>query len=387
MATVGSLPVFLLGAQSVLVGRDLDFGERGLGVAVGVFFAAAAVTSIAAGPLADRVGRRTAIVVSGAIVMTSALGIALGARSYGVLLAFMVVGGVGNATMQLSANASLSHSVPRGRQGFAFGVKQSAVPASILLGGLAVPTVGILVGWRWTYAAAAAATVLVILAGIRGRPEPGGGGARVHGGEHAPRVALLLTGVAATLANSATNSLAAFLPAWAFRSGISPGRAGLLLAAGAALCVSARILTGLAADRRDGRNLPVVAGHFLLGAAGLLLLSHAGVPYLVIGALLGFAFGWSWPGLLIFAVVRVGRDSPAAASGAVQAGGAAGGAVGPVAFGLVLSATTYSTAWLAASAAMVCAGVVVLCARHVFRADLAVRPLRPSHHPADPLQG
>ena len=106
------------------------------------------------------------------------------------------------------------------------------------------------------------------------------------------------------------------------------------------------MLSGFAADRRNGRNLPFVAGHLVLGPVGFLLLSQSELPLLVIGALVTFTFGWSWPGLLMFAVVRVGRDRPAAASSAVQAGGFFGGAVGPVLFGLLLSATSYPIAWL-----------------------------------------
>lgn len=381
MATLGALPVFLLSAQSVLVGRDLGFGEKGLGLAVGLFFGAAALAAVAAGPLSDRLSRRHAMVISGTIAAASTAGVAFGAFSYGMLLVFMVLAGVANAAMQISANASLAHSIPPGRQGFAFGVKQSAVPASILIGGLAVPTVAVLVGWRWTYVAAAVAACLVVVAGLSGTRQPRAPTRSTNGDEHAPGAALFLTGVAATLASASVNSLAAFLPAWAFRSGVAPGTSGLLLAAGAALCIGARVLSGVAADRRDGRNLPVVAAHFVLGAVGLLLLSQAGLGFLVGGALLAFAFGWSWPGLLMFAVVRVGRDSPAGASSSVQAGGFAGGALGPVLFGLLLSVTSYPTAWLTASATMLVAGVLLLYARRVFVADLAARPLKPHHRP------
>ena len=199
MATLGTLPVFLLSAQSILMGRDLGFGERGLGLAVGVFFTAAAVTSVVVGVLADRIGRGPAMVVSGILAAAGTFGIAIAAHSYGTLLVFIALAGAGNAAMQISANVSLASLIPRSRQGLAFGVKQSAVPASILIGGLAVPTVGVLAGWRWTYAAAAVAASLVIVAGLRNLSQPLVRARQISVGEHAPGGALLLTGVATTL--------------------------------------------------------------------------------------------------------------------------------------------------------------------------------------------
>lgn len=187
MATLGTLPVFLLSAQSILMGRDLGFGERGLGLAAGVFFTAAAVTSVVVGVLADWIGRGPAMVVSGILAAAGTFGIAIAAHSYGTLLVFIALAGAANAAMQISANVSLASLIPRSRQGLAFGVKQSAVPASILIGGLAVPTVGVLAGWRWTYAAAAVAASLVIVAGLRNLSQPLARARQISVGEHAPR--------------------------------------------------------------------------------------------------------------------------------------------------------------------------------------------------------
>jgi cyanate permease len=79
--------------------------------------------------------------------------------------------------------------------------------------------------------------------------------------------------------------------------------------------------------------------------------------------------------LLLFAVVRVGRDRPATASGAVQAGGFAGGALGPVFFGIVVTATSYPVAWASAAGVMLAGAVLLLLARRLFLADLVRRPL------------
>jgi len=374
MTTLGVLPVFLLSAQAVLVRDDLRFSAPQLGLAVSLFFGAAALASLSAGSLADRVGRRWSTVVAGSLAAVSTAGIALAADTYAVLLALLVVAGTANAALQMTANLALARSVPPGRQGLGFGVKQSAIPVSTLLGGLAVPTVGVVLGWRWTYAVATVAAVAVVLGGLRvPRRKPEARATPGHG-ERAPTGALVVSAVAMALASAAVNSLGAFLPAWAFQVGLDPGTAGLLLAGTSALCIVARVLSGLAADRRRGRNLPVVAALMTLGAAGLALLSVANVPALVVGAFLAFAIGWSWPGLMLFAVVRVGRDSPATASSAVQGGAFAGGASGPLLFGLLVAATSYPVAWRTAAAVLFVAAVLALVARRLFLADLARRP-------------
>jgi predicted MFS family arabinose efflux permease len=315
------------------------------------------------------------MVVAGGVATVAALVIAVAVSSLSGLLFGLAIAGVANAALQMTANASLANSIPSERRGLAFGVKQSAVPIAILLGGLAVPAVGLVIGWRWSYGIVAACAVLVVIGGITGgsgRQKPRSIEVR---GERAPRNALLLTGVATTLANGSANSLGAFLPAWTFGLGLSAANSGLLLAVGAASCALGRMVSGLAADRRSGGNIPVVAAQMMIGAVGFVLLAQHEIGTVIVGAFIAFAFGWSWPGLLIFAVVRIGRDRPALASSAVQAGGFAGGAAGPPLFGWLIVSTSYETGWLTAGGVLVVAAALLLLARRMFLHDLAVRPL------------
>lgn len=114
----------------------------------------------------------------------------------------------------------------------------------------------------------------------------------------------------------------------------------------------------------------------LTGTVSLLALSIA-TPWTVVpAALVAFGLGWSWPGLVLYAVVRVGRDSPAAASGVVQAGAFIGGAAGPAAFGLIAGSLGYPMAWRFAAALFLVAALLVLLARRLFIVDLDDRPPR-----------
>ena len=129
---------------------------------------------------------------------------------------------------------------------------------------------------------------------------------------------------------------------------------------------------GWLADRRRGNHLTVVAATLGIGAGGLALLALSGMTPLVIGTAIGYGLGWSWPGVLNFAVVRLNPLAPAAATSITQSGVYVGGCVGPLLFGLV-AAHSYPAAWLAAAAAMLAASLLVLIGGRLLLAHPSVR--------------
>jgi MFS family permease len=366
------MPVFLLGGLSVLVAAELDFDAAGLGLAVSAFFSVSALASVPTGRLVERFGStvttRTGILLGAAAL----LGIATLAHSYATLIAFLVVGGAANGLAQLGSNLSLARHVPAHRQGLAFGVKQAAVPTATLLAGVAVPALGLTVGWRWAFALAG----VLALTGLALVPA-NGHGARKAGRDHdRATAALTVIAVAAMLAAGSANALGAFLVSSAVHDGVEAGIAGLTLSLGGAVGVVLRLLGGWLADRRDGGHLAVVSGMLASGAAGLALLAVPSAWALVAGTVLGFGLGWSWPGVLTFAVVRLNPTAPAAATGITQAGVLAGGAFGSLAFGAAVEASSYRVAWLAAAGTMVLASALMLAGRAMLvrrRRRLAVR--------------
>ncbi len=72
--------------------------------------------------------------------------------------------------------------------------------------------------------------------------------------------------------------------------------------------------------------------------------------------------GWAWPGLMNFAVTKRYPHAPAAASSITQTGVYAGGAVGPIAFGLIADHGGWNAAWIAACAAMAAAAALIVLA-------------------------
>lgn len=369
VATAGVSPVFLVGALAVQVRADLGFGEAGLGTAVGAFFGTAAAASALSGRLAERAGPATAMRLAAAVAAASLALVAL-STTFPLLLASLVVGGSANALAQPATNLFLARRLPPGRLGLAFGVKQSAIPAATLLGGLAVPAVALTVGWRFAFAGAA---VLAAGLAVAGPGTRAGAPTIVRGARRSPADTplrpLLLLAVGVGLGAAAAGTLGSFLVSGAVDAGISESRAGLLSAACSGAGLTTRVLAGRRADRRGGRHLATVVAMLGTGSLAYVLLASGSPGVVVVGGLLGFCVAWGWPGLFNLAIVRSNPGAPGAATGITQTGTYVGAVAGPVLFGLAVDAASYRVAWLATAGVSVAAALTVAAGRRLLVAD------------------
>ncbi|MGX6601517.1 MFS transporter [Micromonosporaceae bacterium Da 78-11] len=364
-----SVPVFLVGGLAVQIGDELDFSPVGLGLAVSAYFGASALASVPAGALVERYGSARISHYGIALSAVSLIGVAVAASALWSLIAILALGAGANAMGQLASNTSLARHVPVRRQGLSFGVKQAAIPVSTLLAGAAVPAVALTVGWRWAFVLAgllAAGAILLVPAELPGERRTGEDTAKRATG------ALVVIGLAATLAAAAANALGTFLVDSAVARGIAPGSAGLALTLGSAVCVAARIGGGWQADLRPTRQVGVIAGLLACGAVGLALLAVTGTVPLVAGVVMGFGLGWSWPGLMNFAVVRLHPQAPAAATSITQTGVYAGGCLGPLGLGSLATVAGYPVMWLAAAGAMLTAAALMLLGSHLLQRHAAI---------------
>lgn len=351
---VGTLPVFLTGALAVQIGRDLAFGPARLGLASGAFFGAAALGSVLMGRIAERVGPGLAMRVAASWSALLMLAAAL-APGYTALLAAVTLAGLGNALAQVGSNLLLAKGIRPERQGWALALKQAGVPASTMLGGLAVPLLGVTVGWRWAYAAGAVGAAVAATYVPIGAVAPGGR-RTVRRRADVPLGPLVVLAAAAGLAAGANGTLPTFVVSAGVDAGLGESAAGLVLTLGSLAGISMRLAAGARADRRGSRHLPVVSMLMVGGTIGYLLLVPATPITHLLGALVAFGSGWAWPGLFNLAVVRMNPSAPAAATGITQTGVYVGGLAGPALFGLTVDAWGYPVAWLlAASAAVVAA--------------------------------
>jgi MFS family permease len=365
------LPAFLIGAVAVQARDDLGFSEAGLGIAEGVFFLGAALTSIFLSRVAERIGPGRAMQVGATMSAAVDLGVAA-SPTFGWVLVFLAVGGVSNALVQPAANIMVARLVRSERQGLAFGIKQSAMPAATLLGGLAVPVIALTVGGRWAFVAASGLAVVAVALVPRG---PGAAGRRrsrtpVREGD-APLLPLVVLAVGIGLGAASAGAMAAFLVTGGVEVGLAPGIAGLSLTVGSGFGIACRLWAGAAADRRAGGHLRVVAGMLVGGAAAVSLLA-VGVPWLYLaGTLVAFGAGWGWPGLFNFSIVRNNPNAPGAATGITQTGTYVGAVLGPLAFGAVAQSASFGTAWMMVAGCYLGAAGAMLVGRSLLRAATA----------------
>ncbi|MDZ7676500.1 MAG: MFS transporter [Acidimicrobiales bacterium] len=360
-ALVGTLPVFLTGALAVQIGRDIDFGPARLGIASGAFFAAAAAGSALMGRLAERIGpgRSMRLAASGSAVLLASVA---ASPTYAVFMALLVCAGFFNSLGQVSANLLVAKAVRPEKQGWALALKQAGVPAGTLLGGLAVPALGVTVGWRWAYlfgAVLALGAIAVVPVGA----VPPGGRQRARRDGDVPLGPLVLLAVAVGFAAAANGTLATFTVSAGVDAGLGESASGLVLMAGAATGISMRLLAGRRADKRGSRHLPVVAALLVGGSIGYLLLAPGTIPTHLLGAGVAFGSGWAWPGLFNLAVVRLNPSAPAAATGITQTGVYVGALSGPILFGFVVDAVGYELAWTCAAVSSFGAAVAMVLGR------------------------
>lgn len=359
------LPGFLVGALSLQIRSDLDVSVAAVAAGVTVFFAAGAVGAGPGGRLAERLGAlrtmRACVVTTAACLLLAALL----AQSLAALLALLAVAGIANAVSQPAINLFMADQVPLARQGLAFGIKQAAIPAAVLVSGLTLPLLALPLGWRPTFAVCAAGALAVAVAVRRSAA----GFAPVPQRDPAPRPsrALVVTAVGAALASAGPNALGAYLVASAVDVGIAEGVAGLLAAAGSAVSLLSRVALGERADRRRDYGFAAVVALLVSGSLGFALLATGEAALFVLGVFVAFALGWGWPGLFNLAVVDLNREAPGAATGVTQTGIYLGAAAGPAAYGVVSAELGYSAAWGVSGALCIGAALALLYASRLAR--------------------
>jgi MFS family permease len=362
---IGILPMFLVIGMFVVIGPELGFGERELGIAVGGCYAVSALVAPYAGVIGDRLGPRRALRIGVTLSAVCAVGMAL-APTFPVLVALMLVAGGAIAINQMAGNVLLVSAGPPTHQALAFATKQSAVPFASLIGGAALPLIGLTLGWRW------ALTLPALLLGLLLVPIPElHRPVRKEEQDPVDLLALVLLAIGAASGVAAANAAATFLVPYAVSIGSSPGRAGTLLAIGGALGVGARLVAGWVGDRFRLDGLTVTAVLIASGTVGFLLLVLAPRgPLLVVAVVIAFGAGWGWSGIFTHAVAASYPRSTGRVTGISQSGIFAGGMFGPAIFGVVVAAAGYRAAWWVAVGFAISGGLLITLGRQRLRRDL-----------------
>ncbi len=365
--TACSVPIALVGALAPALQAELGFGDGQLGLIAALYFLVAAMLAPSGGRLVDRLGPVLGLRATGAIVALSLVVGAL-ARSFPMLVVASLVGATSMALATPASNVVLVRHVDPGRRGFAFGLKQAAVPLAAALSGLAVPMIALQVGWRWAFVAMLVFPVASLLlppeTSIERRPTA------THDRGRRPRAprALRLLGLVGLLGATAVGTLNPFLVRAGTEAGFSVGGAGLLLSVAAGSLIVTRVLWGAVLDRTGADPIRVIFFLLTVGSLGYALMGTASMVPFGIGAVIAYAFGWAWPGVQFLAGVRLWPDNPGEASGLLQREALMGATAGPLAFGVLAEHTSFGTAHGAAAGVAAMAAVLAAVVARIVRA-------------------
>ena len=353
-----------------------------IGWYVGVAYAAAMLTGLAAGVHATRAGP---IRLSRFALLSCAAGllVAAAAAPAGWLVLVLVAGaaiGAGYGLPNPTASLVLARHAPPNRRGLYFSVKQTGVPIGVGLAGLLVPP--LLAAMPWPAALAVIAAACVALAALLRRahvldevaavpgPPPATGSALASLAEPLAQVwrtpALRRLGVASFTFSTTQLSFVAFVVAHlTLERGYPFAAAAAVLSLSQVVAVVCRVLWGEVSDRW-------IAPSRLLGLLGVAM----GVSVALLGALPGSApqgvtlavalacaaTAVAWNGVFYAELAtRVRPDQMATASGGLQVVTFAGAMIGPMAFALAVGALgDHATAYLMVAALPAAAGVWLL---------------------------
>ncbi|MDA2961583.1 MAG: MFS transporter [Actinomycetota bacterium] len=353
-----ALPGFLVGGLSVQIRGEFGVAEGRYGWAMSTYFLAATTGSILLGRLAQIIGPRRQLTIALIGAAGVDICIALFAKEFSTLIAFLAVAGMSNAAAQTAVNLGLAQAgLPR--LGLAIAVKQSGMPAASMLSGLAVPALALTLGWRWAFVGAAA-VALTALSGVqRTIARSAGPAADTKHQPQSPLSALIIAGVAAMFLSFGAGALNAWVVESGVDSGLGKGTAGIMLSVGAALGIAIRVGWGMRLDHMRGHPF-VTAGLMACGGAlGVLGLALRLPATHVIATVVAFSGGWIWPVFLNFGVVRANEGRAASATGITQTGVYLGVFAAPLTAGAIIERSGYTSMWMVTAAAMAIGGVLM----------------------------
>jgi predicted MFS family arabinose efflux permease len=251
-------------------------------------------TSLVAGALSDRFGRRPLLIVGVLLMGATRLGFAA-ASSYSEALAWQLVSGVGGGAFMGAVFAAVADNIPAGARGRALSWIVTGQSLSLVLGVPAVTLLGTLGGWRVALAIHGAVTIVSAVA-VRLATPPDRPHVHDQHKERPPLTALLQPRLIALMAAGTTErmcfaALVLYLPTYLQRAyDVRLAPLALALALVALGTLTGNLIGGRIADRTRSRAR--VFAVTSLATALLALPTLTWQPGLIGSVLLGFAYSF-----------------------------------------------------------------------------------------------
>ncbi|MBJ68927.1 MAG: hypothetical protein CL463_03405 [Acidimicrobiaceae bacterium] len=365
--TIVAIPGFLVGSFAPQIKEDLNFGDTELGALLTFGYLVSSVIMQTGGGIADRRGPQLIIRTGIFIAAISALLIGTAAQTYVVLLLCIGLNRVGEGLIHPATNTLISNGVDQPRQGIAIATKQSAVPFSTALAGLAVPILGSTVGWEGTFLilAALAFPAWLLIPDIAVSKSGSFPSRRDMWRSRHLRIA----SIAGAFSAAAVVTMSGFLTTAAEEAGYSESSAGLILGIGGLIMIVARLSWGFLADKYEFDRFKAVSLQLTVGSSAFILLSIGTKTSVLIGSLISFGIGWAWPGLLLLGVIEQHPDDPGAATATLQTSIRVGAMVAPLGFGIVVDNSGFELAWVLAFSSTIVGAILMASASQALKSD------------------
>jgi len=353
------------GPELGFIRAEFALSSADAGAIATAYFVGAALTMLAGGAIADRIGTRPAVTLGFLIVAIGNLGTGLLAPTFPALLGWRVLGGLGSG-FGFAAGASYTRSIfdDRGRH-----LAQGLYGASFMLGsGITLAYIPILAGpsgdWRLAFTLSALAVAAVWVAWTLlapGEPRaPAATGARA-----ALAIALRERNTwLLALCHMCGFGMAIVIGTWVT---LYLGDAFGLPIAAAGLIGSLTLVTGIVARASGGvilegglRPVWLIRAGLALAVIGLTMLALApALPVAIVGLVVtGLGVGFPYAAVFNGAAASA-RTSPASAQAVVGWGGLLTAVFGPPLVGILLDTTGNFAAGFLALAAIVAAVLVL----------------------------
>lgn len=355
---ITSTPIFLPGALNTLIFDDIKLSYGGIGFVFTLYWTGSVIGAHKSRSITYNISINK--LISFALFGTFLSLLLMSFYPQIGLLIGALIGGFVYGYSQPFTNYLILKKCHASVQGFAFGLKQAAIPLATLICSLSIPLVAIPLGWRKVFEIIAVISLLYaiinLLTDSRSKYEK----SKEKSNLLPINNHLICLAVAGGCGAMIGNSLGGFLIVSFTHEGIPISTASLVAASASIVNIIVRVLTGTIIDKYPHLSNVLLIGMFVTGILGTLLLISPISFMQILGALLAYGGGWGWAGLLHFVTGKSYPGYEAQATAVSQIGVSIGAAVGPLLFSLLFYSLNSNIAWGATALAGVIASLSVI---------------------------